>query len=409
MSNFLAIATVTATLSDALQAAILADVSGASVTTLRPDASDAMPAVGVNVFLYQVTPNPQWRNEDLPTRRASSELVQRPRAALDLHYLLSFYGADGQLEPQRVLGSVVRTLHARPILTRDAVRTTIGKTAYSYLVKSNLADDIEVVRFTPLPLTLEDLSKLWSINFQAPYRLSVAYQATVVLIESEDSTQAALPVRSRNLYVVPFRDVVVEEVLSAADPESFILAESNVVIRGRHLRADITEVHAGGSLATIQKLGDSEITATLPAGLPAGVQGLQVVQPRMMGTPPAAHRGVESNLAPFVLHPRIISATPTASDVTVKLAPNVGKRQRATLLLNELNAPSTRAARAFNFPAPPRKATDPSDTDTLKFPIAGVPSGDYLARVEIDGADSALQVDPDPDNPRYVGPKVTIP
>jgi hypothetical protein len=402
MSNFLAIATVTATLGEILGAPLLADVSGATVTTLRPDASTSMPDPGVNVFLYQVTPNPAWRNEDLPTRRPSAELAQRPRAALDLHYLLTFYGADGDLAPQRVLGSVIRTLHARPILTRDAIRATTVKTKFNFLVKSNLADDLELVRFTPLPLSLDELSKLWSMNFQAPYRLSVAYQATVVLIESEESTHAALPVRQRNLYVVPFRQIVVTDVVVADDPEAFIVAQSKVAIRGKQLRGDVTEVHAGGVQATLQSVSDAEITATLPAGLRAGVQGLQVVQPRLMGTPPVAHRGVESNLAPFVLHPKIASSAPSAAEVTLKIEPNVGRTQRATLLLNELNPPNTRAARAFSFEATPRTPADPPDTDTLAFPISGVPAGDYLARVQVDGAESALDAD-------FLGPKVTIP
>ena len=73
-----------------------------------------MPTTGVNVFLYQVTPNAAWRNADLPTRRANGDLIQRPQAALDLHYLLTFYGDESLLQPQRVLGSVVRTLHCGP-------------------------------------------------------------------------------------------------------------------------------------------------------------------------------------------------------------------------------------------------------------------------------------------------------
>ncbi|MDQ5836372.1 MAG: DUF4255 domain-containing protein, partial [Acidobacteriota bacterium] len=126
MSNFLAVATVTAALSEFLQAAIGPDVPGATVTTLRPDSNGGMPPTGVNIFLYQVTANPAWQNADLPTRRADGDLVHRPQAALDLHYLLTFYGVEAQLEPQRVLGSVVRALHARPVLTRDVIRQTIG-------------------------------------------------------------------------------------------------------------------------------------------------------------------------------------------------------------------------------------------------------------------------------------------
>ena len=110
-----------------------------------------------------------------------------------------------------------------------------------------------------------------------------------------------------------------------------------------------------------------------------------------------------------MLHPAIVSTSVAATDVTATLKPRVGKTQRATLLLNELNPPTTRAARAYSFEAPPRKPTDPPDTDSLKFPISGVVAGNYLARVQIDGADSALEPDPDPNNPRFIGPKVTIP
>src|SRR5438128_2423547 len=109
-----------------LQAAVGADVPGATVTTIRPDdpVGEATP-VAANLFLYQVSPNAAFRNADLPTRDFDGQLVERPQAALDLHYLLTFTGNDGQLEPQRILGSAARTLHARPVLTRADIRATI--------------------------------------------------------------------------------------------------------------------------------------------------------------------------------------------------------------------------------------------------------------------------------------------
>src|SRR5258706_13084265 len=108
MSNFLAIATVTAALSQILQAAVGPDVPGATVTTLRPNGSGNAPATSVNIYLYQVMHNAALSNADLPTRRTGGDLMQRPVAALDLHYLLTCYGAEAQLEPQRLLGSAVR-------------------------------------------------------------------------------------------------------------------------------------------------------------------------------------------------------------------------------------------------------------------------------------------------------------
>ena len=189
------------------------------------------------------------------------------------------------------------------------------------------------------------------------------------------------------------------------------------------MRGDITQVSVAGVDATalISSVSDTEIQLTLPAGLRAGVQGLQVIQPSMMGTPLAPHRGTESNLAAFVLHPKIkklpgdipditVPAPVIAGDgtrsanVTIKLSPNVSQPQRAVLFMNEFNPPGNRAARACSFDSSPHNKTgDPAETDTLVFPIHGVRDGVYLARVQIDGADTALEQDPDPNDPVYVG------
>ncbi len=73
MSNFRAVATVTATLQRVLQSAIQTDVAGATVTTVRPGegASANLPTTGINLFLYQVSQNAYRANEDLPTRRGA--------------------------------------------------------------------------------------------------------------------------------------------------------------------------------------------------------------------------------------------------------------------------------------------------------------------------------------------------
>jgi uncharacterized protein DUF4255 len=433
MSNFLAIATVTAALSQVLLEAVVPDVSGADVTTVHPDGErGTLPTTGVNIFLYQVTQNAAWHNADLPTRRGNGDLIQRPQAALDLHYLLTFYGDEKLLQPQRVLGSVVRTLHARPVLTRELIRRTIAKAEFSpFLVNSNLADAVELVKFTPLPLSLEELSKLWSVYFQTHYSLSIAYQGTVVLIESEDSTHAALPVRARNIYVTPFRQPLIEQIRSGTGAEEFIFGGSTVIVSGQRLRGDVTRVRVSDIEVTpaIAEVSDTEISLLLPADLRAGVQGLQVVQLMNMGTPPVPHRGVESNVAAFVLHPSInkkpddtpeitVSGIVTDADgkrsanVTVKVSPTVAKKQRAVLLMSEIIPPlppSDKAPRAYSFDSEPHnKPPDPEVTDTLVFPISRVKPADYFVRVQVDGADSPLEQSADEDNPLYIGPKVTI-
>ncbi|MFO7631073.1 MAG: DUF4255 domain-containing protein, partial [Caldilinea sp.] len=202
MSNHLAIATVTIGLVRYLQGVVGADVGNAVVTAVRPDGPNSgVPEVGVNIFLYQATPNVAWRNHDLPTRRPDGSLSQRPQIALDLHYLLTFYGDETLLEPQRILGSTVRALHTRPLLTRQEIRSAVAATAF--LADSDLADEVETVKFTPQPLSLEELSKLWSVLFQTPYTLSMTYDASVVLITADSQPSMAQPVLTPAIQVFP--------------------------------------------------------------------------------------------------------------------------------------------------------------------------------------------------------------
>ncbi len=399
MSNHLAIATVTATLRDLVFAAVSADVPGANVTMVKPDGvGSGVPATGVNIFLYQVTPSAAARNEDLPTRSENGTLVRRPRVGLDLHYLLTFYGAEAQLIPQRLLGSTARVLHARSVLTRAQVNSSVS--ARAFLAGSNLASDLELVKLTQLPLTLEELSKLWSVFFQTQYTLSVAYQGTVVMIESNDSFASPLPVRLRNLYVETFRQPDVDEVVAAMGDAEPIVALSQVRVRGRRLQGETTELTIGGEPVVPMTVSDSEILATLPAPLRAGPAGLQVRHQRLMGTPEQPHRGVESDVTAFVLAPRITKTGPLdditvgavttetingvtvhSADVTVKVSPEIGMEQRVMLVLNELTATDPDA---YTFQARPLAA----DSTTVVFPVRRARPGTYLVRVQIDGAES---------------------
>lgn len=418
MSNFLSIATVTASLRRTLEATLNIDVPGVTVSTVRPE-DTGVTTRGANIYLYQVTPNASMCNIDMPNRSSEGRLVQRPQVALDLHYLLTFYGDDSKLETQRLLGSAVRTLHARPLLTRQMIKNTItDPLVNTYLLNSNLADAFETVKFTPVHLSLEELSKLWSVFFQTPYRLSVAYTGTVVLIESEESPQSALPVRERNLYVLPFRQPVIEQVISSEGVDMPIVADSTLVIKGKKLRGDITQAIVNGIEVTPapEDISERQITISLPSGLKAGVQGLQVVHQMLMGTPPVPHKGVESNLVAFVLHPAITNKVtisnpkgtgnaPRSADLTIEINPTIGKNQRVVLLLNEI---SSGDAASYTFVDESRDA----DTSTMIIPVSGVKAADYLVRVQVDGAQSQLITDSDESSPtynQYIDPKVKIP
>jgi hypothetical protein len=405
MANHYGIATVTATLQHLLDRTVSADVPGASATMVSPDAPAALvPDPGVNIFLYQVIPNGAWRNEDLPTRTPSGAPASRPRTAVDLHYLLTFYGDDADFEPQRVMASSIRVLHARPVLTREQIDSAL--TAHPILLPSDLAADVERVKLTQLPLNLEELSKLWSVFFQTTYRLSVAYRGTAVLLEADDPGGDGLRVLRRNLYVETLREPVVEEVVNAANDALPITFGDQIRVRGHGLQAPVVGVRIDDDDATgVTLVDDTELIATPPATLSVGIHALQVVHERQMGTPAIAHAaGVASDVVGWALAPRIHktggaydvttlnsssrvvdTVTLNSADVQVVLEPTIGRRQRVAILLNELTATD---AHAYTFVARPRAA----DGTTITVRAVDVIPGTYLLRVQVDGVESPLDV-----------------
>ena len=425
MSNHLAIATVTSTLQHLLTGAA-AVVPGAVISTKRPDGSgQGAHAAAINVFLYQVVPNAAYRNADLPTRSSNGQLTQRPQAALTLHYLLTFLGDETKMEPQRLLGATVRKLHSEPLLKKADIQSVTQSNPI--LSTSNLDTQVDLVRFTPLGLSLEEMSKVWSVFFQSPYALSVAYQASAVLIETDDGPRSPLPVLTRNVYVMPFRKPAVDDIVAQGNDAAPIVEGANMVIRGQQLHGDTTFVALGGMDRIPLSVTETEVILAVPTGLHAGVHALQVVQKIAMGAGPGTpHRGFESNVAAFVLSP---TTTQTVSNIasvveqgitlfsakiTVNFAPPVEKTQSVKLLLNEFGAPNTRPSHDYSFQAPKDNGiVNPNQIEatSIGFAVSRVRSGTYFVRVQVDGAESPLTVDTNQASPtfnQYIGPKVTI-
>jgi hypothetical protein len=76
--------------------------------------------------------------------------------------------------------------------------------------------------------------------------------------------------------------------------------------------------------------------------------------------------------------------------MTVPLQSAALAGQTAVLLLNEATAPPPPTPAAYSFSLGPLLA----NTSTITFPITGVKSGiTYFVRVQIDGAESALNLD----------------
>jgi Pvc16 N-terminal domain len=386
VSNSLAIATVTTALSDLLvEATVESNVSMNTVTTQRPGEA-GWDSGAANLFLYAVEPNGAWRNDDLPTRSEDGTVVRRPQVALTLNYLMTFFGDIAQMEPQRLLGTVVGRLHSRPILTREAAGDVVAAHP-TFLAGSDLQNQIELVRFTLEPLGIDELSKLWSVFPQASYGLSLAYQGSVVLIDAEEVVEPPLPVLARDFRGTPFRQPLIESVTASAGAQAPIVAGETLVVTGTQLAGDITRLRIGTRDFVPASERDTQLTLPVPEDLPAGVLGAQVVQLMALGDPPVPHSGVESNIAGFVLRPTVEHFSSVkvgaATDVTVTFRPIVRTGQRASLLLNDQPG---RGGHAFRVDGDPVIA----DADQLTFTVEGPPAGMYVLRVQVDGAQSPI-------------------
>lgn len=420
MSNYLSIATVTASLQRLLQASVQRDVDGARVTTVRPGqvAGSGTPESGINLFLYQVSRNPALNNADSTPGRSKAAPAKR-QAAVDLFYMVSCYGNEADLEPQRLLGSVIRTLNDQPLLTDTMIRETVADSSFRYLSDSNLADQIQQALIVPINMNLEDLSKTWSVFFQTPYLLSSVYKVMVVMIDGDETTKRALPVRDRNMGgIVPFpNQPIIEQVVAQAGRFEPILADSTLSVSGKYLEAAEVRVRINGVDLVPTEIKPHQVVLPLalvpPDRLRAGVQNLQVIHQVSTGNANPAYRNVESNVIPFVLRPTIKQITAQVTEhndelhtanVTVQVNLPVGSKQRVLLALNEWTVDNPAV---YIFEALPRQ----NDTDEVIIPVTDVKAGEYLARLHVDGAESQLGIDTHPESPTfnwYNSPRVVI-
>ena len=419
MSSPLAIATVTAVLKDLLNDGLVnsdlsASVGLVTVSALSPDrvATGAEEPSRLNLFLYQVTANPGWRNAELPSRGGDGGLVTSAPLALDLHYLLTAYGA-ADLDAEILLGYAMQLLHENSGLSRNMIRKTFSVTSpvtdkllppsASGLNAADLADQVELCKIAPRYLTTEELSRLWSA-MQARYRPSMAYDVSVVLIEATVPVRAALPVRTSLLRAGP----MARPVIDSLDPAT-VNEGGAVTIKGRSLKVATTKVRVGGILVEppAADVGDSEITVALPSGLRAGVNPVQVVHEIELGEPPTPHPGAgfESNVAAIVLAPLVTTAPPitvaAGATLTLAVAPAVAREQRVAVLIGE-----------HRIAVPVRAPTDPPSATSFDVDVpADFGAGTFLLRVQVDGAISPLEVDDDPTNTtfnQYVGPTIEV-
>lgn len=428
MSSPLAIGAVSAVLRNLLDnglieagAALSTSVTVSSVApdTLLRDGADE--PLRLNLFLYQVTPNAAWRNMGLPSRSASNgERLSNAPLALDLHYLVTAYAA-ADFQAEILLGYAMHLLHERPVLDRAAIRTALDPSpldvsmlppAYQALSASDLADQLELLKITPLSLGLDEMSKLWSA-VQSHYRPSVAYQVSVVLIDGQQAGRNPLPVltrgpvdaltgRERGVVVVPDLLPALPTLLEVryAQRQTAARLGETVTVQGMRLNgsgARVRLVHRLREVPIERPVAPSadgkSFSFTLPADAtaqadwPAGAWRISLLL-----TPPGDPQERETNALPLQIAPAPVllpdaglglpgasllrGGAPPQVSVTLAARPQVRPEQAAVLMLGNLQAPAARREAA---------------TDLLSFQFPGhLPAGPAWVRLRVDGVDSIL-------------------
>jgi hypothetical protein len=146
------------------------------------------------------------------------------------------------------------------------------------------------------------------------------------------------------------------------------------------------------------------IQITLPAGLRPGINTVQLMQTIASppGSPPSSPIISQSNTMAFVILPTIVDLKPASppGHLTCVIWPPAGPKQQVSLVLNQPSGPQ-----AFTLPADPHPTETGTFTFSTVFPNGSVPSGTYLARVQVDSAVSRLTVDA---SGKFIGPTVNV-
>lgn len=413
-----------------------AQVGDVEVVTRAPEvlSTKSPDSVTINVYPWRLEPNANWRASRDPAYSTGGDRREDPWLALDVRYLVCGYGPDPDLD--RALGIALLALHETPrlsptILEAASNGTFVDSSPLPQALR-DLAAQPAPLKVTPVPMTTEALSQLWSM-MNAGLRPGMTYEVATLLVEYKAPRGAAPPVAEARLGVTLLRRPTITRMRFSPGPPAdpawddrpVASPGDRILLLGSGLRGDVTELAFGRRVETLSgaDVREDRIEAELPPNLRPGVLTVQVRQrwakpsgvlaPQATGTVPAE----TSNLLPAMIRPVLDDPAVTLADrdeddgvvsftATAHFVVAVGRAQRAELLLTA-RAPDANG----RFPsfvvesAPPPSGVPDASVSTRVFTITGIPEGDYLVRVRVDDGESALASDID----GYSGPTLAVP
>jgi hypothetical protein len=250
--------------------------------TAPPEQTDGAPVAEgarINVFLYQIQESPQLKNYDLPGL-GTAMAYGAPPLSLNLNLMLTAYGSEveeenglNEMVAQFLLGSAMRVLHDYPIITAQTQtqREPFGQP----ILHDSLRRADEQIKLSLDPITLEDLTKVWTA-LTIPYRLSVAYTVSVVRIESQATRRyprlvGEPPLAGPGIVAVPLDRPGIDAVAvrRPGDPPGserafpYARVGDTLIIHGRNFNCTI-EVDLNGLIITVEPSSATRIEVEIP-------------------------------------------------------------------------------------------------------------------------------------------------
>lgn len=137
-----------------------------SIVLASPGEIEATDDVRLSLFLYQILENVHLKNQEMQMKGPTTQKF--PPIALDLYYMLTSYPSGSQdltertKEEHSILGKAIQILNDNTILAMDN-------------------DELHIVLN---PVSFDDMTKMWTTFPGKPFRFSVCFLVTPVLIDS---------------------------------------------------------------------------------------------------------------------------------------------------------------------------------------------------------------------------------
>jgi hypothetical protein len=287
------------------------------------------------------------------------------------------------------------------MLSRDYLRNVLGPPSpFGPLSAVDLADQIEMIKITPVYLSTEDLSKMWTA-MQARYRPTMAYLASVVLIEATNGVNAAPPVLKRGAgdtgpvaTAVPIPNLTGVRVEASELLPAMRLGD-DLLVRGTSLDdiASLTAVLEEAKSGLTQEGAPTSHTSpgSIRIHIPSIADDADAMNEWAIGLYKLTLRVARPSLPEWTTNTLAIPLAPLINVAPLNAAPgDVLTLSCSPRLLSEQHAHTTVIFGSQSI-TPTTITTDQIDLTqptTLDFTVPAVAAGEYMVRLRVSGIDS---------------------